>query len=67
MRREIEESFNKISELRLEPKLLSDPGQHEPLLASNVEERGIICCCFLLGQFKLPILKKIIERVDYLL
>lgn len=39
LRREIEESFNKISELRLEPKLLSDPGQHEPLLTSFVEER----------------------------
>ena len=41
LRREIEDSFNKIAGLRLEPKLLSDPGQHEPLLNSFVDDRGM--------------------------
>jgi len=28
--------------LRLEPKLLSDPGQHEPFCTAFVEERGAV-------------------------
>lgn len=39
LQKEIEENFNRISEMRLEPKLLSDQGQHEPIYSSFVDER----------------------------
>lgn len=44
LRKEIQESFRSISEMRLEPKLLSDQGQHERAYISFVEERGKRVC-----------------------
>eukprot|EP00111_Clytia_hemisphaerica_P023172 TCONS_00068167-protein len=66
LRREIENSFNKISGLRLEPKLLSDPGQHEPLLNSFVDERDDSSYKFRRKAFDLmSCLDELLSRVDF--